>query len=807
MAVADIFIRIVTKGAELANKQMSNLGGTTKKLAGIVKGAGIAFAGGLAVGITKATQEFIEFEDALNQSLAIMNTTIAQQENMSRAARDVATSTRISATESAESFFFLASAGLDAEQSIAALPQVAKFAQAGMFDMSLATDLATDAQSALGLTVQDAQQNLENLTRVTDVLVKANTLANASVQQFSEALTTKAGAALKVVNKDIEEGVAVLAAFADRGVKGAEAGDKLNQVLRDIPRATAKNSEEFAKLGLNMFDTEGNMKNVADIIEELDRVLGPMSDEMKAATLDQLGLNRGVADAVKILSGAGDQIREYEEALRDAGGTTQEVADKQIDSLRGQLDILRSKFGEVGLAIIEKYEPAFQDAIDVTGVFLDLLLQRTPDIEDFAKSMDFIIKVVNILNPAFHTNKSAVEALSEAQENLKRKNIPALYKELADGIRISNLETIDATRNSERYAMEQDMLEVALGKTTQAVEDQTDSVTELSQEMIDKQFNALMAMVDAEEAYNDIIEENEKLLTRRKERETDKAEAQATLTKATEKVSALEEELIKAREEAKKVTDEEKLAILRQEAAVQRLLDVEEKSELQKQELLVAEKRLNQLRKEAEGDDQNVLKVIRELEQARSEEQRAIDNLKDAQERLNEATKEYNDATADTPANILRMAEAKQKLDDAIADVKALEGFRGALLQIVEDTGVGLGDIYKQLMDIANFKTIGKGGGGVPSTITDDGSKKTNVSADDEFDADFKRSQEESLEKVLEKQATQKILEDPRFVGGASGVTTLINLKNEFNISGEINSDEVALKAIEAQKRGLSVIL
>ena len=36
---------------------------------------------------------------------------------------------------------------------------------------------------------------------------------------------------------------------------------------------------------------------------------------------------------------------------------------------------------------------------------------------------------------------------------------------------------------------------------------------------------------------------------------------------------------------------------------------------------------------------------------------------------------------------------------------------------------------------------------------------------------------------------------------------SLPNLKNEFNISGEINSDEVALKAIEAQKRGLSVIL
>ena len=179
---------------------------------------------------------------------------------------------------------------------------------------------------------------MENLTRVTDVLVKANTLANSSVQQFSEALTNKAGSALKVANKGIEEGVAVLSAFADRGVKGAEAGEKLNQLLRDIPRATAKNAEEFAKLNLSMFDSSGNLKNVADLIEELDAVLAPMSDELKASTLDQLGLNRGVADAVKILSGAGDEIRAYESALMQSGGTTEDVANKQMGSLKAQLD-------------------------------------------------------------------------------------------------------------------------------------------------------------------------------------------------------------------------------------------------------------------------------------------------------------------------------------------------------------------------------------------------------------------------------------------------------------------------------------
>ena len=60
---------------------------------------------------------------------------------------------------------------------------------------------------------------MAQMSRVSDVLVRANTLANATVQQFSTALTSKAGAALKSFNKDVEEGVAVLAAMADQGIK------------------------------------------------------------------------------------------------------------------------------------------------------------------------------------------------------------------------------------------------------------------------------------------------------------------------------------------------------------------------------------------------------------------------------------------------------------------------------------------------------------------------------------------------------------------------------------------------------------
>ena len=104
---------------------------------------------------------------------------------------------------------------------------------------------------------------------------------------------------------------------------------------------------------------------------------------------------------------------------------------------------------------------------------------------------------------------------------------------------------------------------------------------------------------------------------------------------------------------------------------------------------------------------------------------------------------------------------------------------------------------------IKNLKSIG--GKSTSSGVLGNGGKKTNDSTSD-FDADFKDSQGRALEDLLEKEATQRILEDSRF-GSSTGLTTVVHLKNEFNIEGALNSDEVAVKVIEAQKRGLTVVL
>lgn len=315
----------------------------------VAAAAAIAAAGFSFGGIGRSAEQF---NQSMANSTAIMgNLSATMRGDLITAAKDVALQTRFSAKEAADAYYFLASAGLDAAQSIGALPQVAKFAQAGNFDLALATDLATDAQSALGLTSKDAATNLANLTRVTDVLIKANTLANASAQQFSTAMTGGAAVAARSLGIDIEATTAVLAAYADQGIKAEEAGTAYGIVLRDLTTKAIENAEAFKRAKVAVFDDAGELRNVADIVADLEKLLGGLSDQAQKAKLLELGFSDKSLRFVQTLLGTSDKIRGYEAELRKAAGTTADVASKQIPEFTRAMNRLKAIVTNSGITV------------------------------------------------------------------------------------------------------------------------------------------------------------------------------------------------------------------------------------------------------------------------------------------------------------------------------------------------------------------------------------------------------------------------------------------------------------------------
>lgn len=303
-------------------------------------------AGGFSLG--SVIWQVESLNAAMAQSTSIMgDLTQTMRSDMRQAAIETSKRTVFSATQAAQAYYFLASAGLDAATSLKSLPEVAQFAQAGAMDLAQAVDLVGGAQGALGLASKDATTHVRNMRRVMDVLAKSSIVAQGNINQFSTALSAGAGGAARQLGKDVEEVTALLAVFASQNIRGAEAGTAASIVYRELGRLANENAAEFERFGVEVYDkATGRFRNTADIIEQLTRSMEGLTDQQKQARFAQMGFTAESMKFFNMVIGRSDDLRTFEAALRDAGGTSAEVAAKMVTPWRKALNELKGAFSQ-----------------------------------------------------------------------------------------------------------------------------------------------------------------------------------------------------------------------------------------------------------------------------------------------------------------------------------------------------------------------------------------------------------------------------------------------------------------------------
>jgi hypothetical protein len=258
-------------GRFTASLGMSRITGMIGSLTGVT--LGIA---GVGMAARSAFRSYDDFAKGMARSTSIMvGLTSDQRQRMESAARDVSFHVEASAADASRSYFYLTSAALTAEQSIASMPVVAKFAQAGTFDLALATDLLTDAQKSMGLESEDTATHLKNLTHVSDVFTAANIYANANIEQFSEAITSGAGPAAHRFGVSLEDTLSVLQIFANKGfAKGEEAGTQFAIVMREITNLFVENRDVWMRAGIDVFDPmSGKFNGISNAIHDMENAM------------------------------------------------------------------------------------------------------------------------------------------------------------------------------------------------------------------------------------------------------------------------------------------------------------------------------------------------------------------------------------------------------------------------------------------------------------------------------------------------------------------------------------------------------
>lgn len=332
-------------------------------------------AGVTALG-TAAVSTAANFESSMSQVQATMGITkdsmsevngesVNTMDTLSNLAKKMGSETAFSASECAEALNYLALAGYDTQQMCDTLPTVLNLAAAGGIDLAAASDMVTDAMSALGMGVDEAGT-------MVDQMAKTASTTNTSVAQLGEGILT-IGATAKSVKGGTAELNTALGILANNGIKGAEGGTHLRNVILSLQNPTDKAAACMEQLGLDVYDSEGNMRSLNDILGDLNTSMDGMTAAEKSNIISQIFNKTDLSSVNALLANTGDTWDDLQQSIIDSGGAAQQMADTQLDNLQGQITILKSALEGLAISFGELLMPAIKTIVGWVQQFVDWL--------------------------------------------------------------------------------------------------------------------------------------------------------------------------------------------------------------------------------------------------------------------------------------------------------------------------------------------------------------------------------------------------------------------------------------------------
>ncbi len=315
----------------------------------------VAQLAAITLAFKSAVSTFAETEQSLANVKAVSNATAAEFDILKEAASEAGTTTRFTAGEAADALYYLASAGLDATQSVEALDGVLQLAGASGSDLATAAQAVTSTLSQYGLEASQASD-------VSNVFAAATANSQATLEKLQSSLSN-VGSVAGSLGIGLEETVASLEALYNNGYKAETAGTALKTSLAFLATESSTTVTALKSLGVAFEDINPDEVGLTGAIEALGEAGLSTAD-----ILDAFGTEAGPA-MVTLLNEGADGLKDYEDAITDTDEAARQYAD-QNDTLAGSFDSLKSASEGAGNELVETLEPIMRTIADAAASLL-----------------------------------------------------------------------------------------------------------------------------------------------------------------------------------------------------------------------------------------------------------------------------------------------------------------------------------------------------------------------------------------------------------------------------------------------------
>lgn len=317
----------------------------------------LALVGGAAI------RSAADFEVAMSQMQVATGLPADQLKGMSDLALQYGADTIFSAGEAADAMLNLAKSGMTPAQiEGGALKSTLDLAAASGMALEEAAVVASSAMNTFGLSAEDS-------TQIVDALAGAANASSADLPDLSMALQ-QVGQQAAASGLSVQETTATLAAFADAGLRGSDAGTSMKTMLQRIAAPTGEAAAQIKELGMSFFDAQGNMKPMQEIAGELETGMKGLTQEQRLQAMQTI-FGADATRAANVLYEEGAKgLAEYEKATNKTG-TAQEMADARmgglsgsIEQLKGSLETAAIQFGQVMAPAVQKVASFITDLVN-----------------------------------------------------------------------------------------------------------------------------------------------------------------------------------------------------------------------------------------------------------------------------------------------------------------------------------------------------------------------------------------------------------------------------------------------------------
>lgn len=324
----------------------------------------------------------IDFEQQMSRVQAVLDLkkTSLEMQRLEADARKQGAASSFSPKEAAEAQHALASGGFNSKQILDALAGTLQLAEAGQVELQRAAQIAVGTLNGFGLEAKE-------ITRVNDVLLKATDLTATSVDGFGETMKYVAPIA-KAYGSSIEKTSALIGVLGNNNILDSQAGTSLRSIMTRFAAQPKPVIKALKRLKIDVADAKGNMRDIADIVEEVNIKTRKMGEQ------DRLEIYKDLAgqEAISAFAVMVDQsqvidettgktvnkIKQITKELEKSQGAAARAASILKDNLAGDIEQLGGSVQDLAISLtkvlgndMRNFVKNLTDTIDKIKLWVD----------------------------------------------------------------------------------------------------------------------------------------------------------------------------------------------------------------------------------------------------------------------------------------------------------------------------------------------------------------------------------------------------------------------------------------------------